>query len=380
MGIKFVTIFPEATNVHLRKDLGKIPYVLYKDFGFDCTFVCFKNEAKYPSLDNDVPGLKMEFLKSKTNKNPLWATIKFLFKNARNIDVLNLYGQSRWVFIIGFLFKKINPQGLLFVKLDMNIEYLQRLQQSLNVQRHLFFWKYFFRKTADIVSSEYQQITAVISSFYEIEPNKIIQITNGVDAEAIAQFAFAKTKTDEKENIILTVGRIGAPEKNHEMLLRAASILDLKEWKIVFIGHIEKQFQVVIDDFFIKNPAKKSSVFFEVEVNDYQLLSRWYNRSKVFCLTSFREGFPVVIPEAMYWGNYIVSTDISSISEILENGKIGSLVSNTNSLVDTLQGIIDNPLSILEKTQLSTHKAEQEYIWSKIVARLGRKILDLKHL
>lgn len=380
MSLRFVTIFPEARNVHLRKGLGKIPYVLHRDFGFDCTFVCFKNEAEYPSLQKDVPGLKIEFLEANRNKKTFWSSAQYLFRNAKKIDVLNIYGQSRWGFFIGLLYKNLNPDGLLFVKLDMNIEYIHRLKKSSHFYRHKFFWTYFFEKIADIISAEYQQLTAAFIDLYAVDSKKMIFLPNGVDELAIEQFGIVKKEIKEKENIILTVGRIGAPEKNHEMILSAASQLNLKGWKIVFIGSIEASFQKEIEAFFEKNPSLKNSVLFESEISDYRKLSEWYNRSKVFCISSLREGFPVVIPEAMYWGNYIISTDISSIAEILENGKIGSLIDKSHSLVDTLQKIIDQPISIEEKTKISRQKAEQEYIWTKIVSRLGNKILELKLL
>lgn len=31
----FATFFPGCLNVHLTKDVGMIPYVLYRDFGYD---------------------------------------------------------------------------------------------------------------------------------------------------------------------------------------------------------------------------------------------------------------------------------------------------------------------------------------------------------
>lgn len=380
MSLTFVTIFPEAKNVHLRKGLGKIPYVLHRDFGFDCRFVCFKNEPEYPSLQLDVPGLKMEFLPPNSLKSSLWASAQYLFRNAKKIDILNIYGQSRWVFFMGIVYKKLNPNGLLFVKLDMNIEYVHRLKQSPNFFRHKFLWTYYYQKIADLISAEYQQLAQAFIALYTVDAAKLIHLPNGVDERAINKFGITKKKLEAKENIILIVARIGAPEKNHQLILSAASQLNLKDWKIVFIGAIEAPFQKEIGVFFEQNPNLKKSVLFEAEISDYRALSEWYNRSKVFCLSSLREGFPVVLPEAMYWGNYIVSTDISSIAEILEEGKIGSLIGKPHSLVDILQNIIDDSSCIAEKAQNSTHKAEQEYIWTKIVARLGQKILDFKQL
>ena len=40
---KFLTIFPLTENVHLTKDVVMIPYVLYKEFGYESTIATYKN-------------------------------------------------------------------------------------------------------------------------------------------------------------------------------------------------------------------------------------------------------------------------------------------------------------------------------------------------
>ena len=32
---RFLTLFPELENVHLMKDVGMIPYIMHKEFGYD---------------------------------------------------------------------------------------------------------------------------------------------------------------------------------------------------------------------------------------------------------------------------------------------------------------------------------------------------------
>jgi L-malate glycosyltransferase len=378
VSLRFVTIFPEAINVHLRKGLGKIPYVLHRDFAYDSTFVCFRNEQEYASIRQDVLGLKIDFFKYKNTKHPLLATLMYLLFNAKKIDVLNIYGQSRWSFIVGIFFKLLRPKGVLYLKLDMNIQYLENLKRSKNIGRHLLFWKYYFNNVASIVSSEYLQLTAELSNLYSLPASKVIQLPNGVDDVSIASFPFTRKGFNQKENIILVVGRIGAPEKNHEMILEAVSKINLNNWKLIFVGSIEENFKSKIAQFYVRNPNLQNVVAFIGEVTSFEQLCIWYNRAKIFCLSSSREGFPVVIPEAMYWGNYIVSTNVSCISEILEEGKIGSIVNNENELTEVLDYFLSNEKVLEEKIKLSINKAEQEYIWSKLVARLAEKINEIK--
>jgi glycosyltransferase involved in cell wall biosynthesis len=96
-------------------------------------------------------------------------------------------------------------------------------------------------------------------------------------------------------------------------------------------------------------------------------------------MTSTREGFPVVIPEALYWGNLVVSSNVSSIHEILENGKIGQLYNTTNELINILNKFMVNEKLLKEKVILSIDKAEKEYNWNSIIARLSAKINEISN-
>lgn len=374
MPIQFVTLFPQAQDVHLRKGLGQIPNTLAKKYGYESTFVCFQNDTSYPSISSRAAKINMHFLKFPSKKQPLLASLLYILRNARKIDVLNIYGQSRWAFFVGYFFKLLNPSGALFLKLDMNIQYLEVLQKSKNLNRHLFFWSYYFEKVVDIVSSEYVSLTNALISFYKIDSDKIVQLPNGIDLTAILQLDFRRKSWKEKDNLILIVGRIGAPEKGHELIIDALPIINLNGFKVAFVGPIEPLFQNKIDTFFDKNPHLKSVVTFEGNVDNFKELATWYNKAKIFCMSSFREGFPVVLPEAMYWGCYIVSTNVSSISEILENGDLGTLIHDRNDFSETLELLLQNETSLAQVAKKSVEKAERYYEWTEIVNPLDKKI------
>jgi hypothetical protein len=47
----FVTIFTETENFHLVKDVGQIPYFMYKTEGYDAELISYKNNEEYPYLN-----------------------------------------------------------------------------------------------------------------------------------------------------------------------------------------------------------------------------------------------------------------------------------------------------------------------------------------
>ena len=119
MSKTFVTIFPICENVHLTKDLGQIPYFLHRTHGFDSKIVSYKNNETYDNLNGEVKGLKMDFVENTGRINFLEKGIlKYIYSNAKKIDVLNLYIFSKHTFVYGIFYKMLNPSGFLFLKLD----------------------------------------------------------------------------------------------------------------------------------------------------------------------------------------------------------------------------------------------------------------------
>src|SRR5690606_8598170 len=77
-----------------------------------------------------------------------------------------------------------------------------------------------------------------------------------------------------------------------------------------------------------------------------------------YLLSSRYEGFPTVLSEAVALKKKIIATDVSGVSELLEDGKLGLIVENTE------EGIYSGIKSALTKPQvfetylenLKTHK------------------------
>jgi hypothetical protein len=67
-------------------------------------------------------------------------------------------------------------------------------------------------------------------------------------------------RVEDKEKVVLVVGRIGAESKNHGMLLDALDGFDLGDWSVVFVGGIDDSFRPAMDRFFAANPAAADRV------------------------------------------------------------------------------------------------------------------------
>ena len=179
MARRFVTLYPIAKNTHLIKDVGQIPYFLNRQHGYHSQLVCYRNDDDYPYLESEAKGLELHFLEPKGRRMFLEnAAIQFLQQNARDIDVLNLYHLDRDTFYYGNLYKKLNPNGVLYCKLDLYNQFLEtgKKQHSINVFKNWAFrrWERQFIRNTDLFSVENREGLALMKKRYPHCANKII--------------------------------------------------------------------------------------------------------------------------------------------------------------------------------------------------------------
>jgi glycosyltransferase involved in cell wall biosynthesis len=384
MNKKFVTIFPICENVHLTKDLGQIPFFLNHNYNYDSSIVCYKNNKEYSNLNGEVKGLKLEFIENKGRFVFLEKSVlSYLKNNSKKIDVLNLYIFSKFSFVYGIYYKILNPKGFLFLKLDGYNETFKegnKIKHSTNSIKNLFF-KYLeniFLKKVDLITIENSLGEKFVKQKFPQIEDKIMYLPVGVnDLYLIDNFKNDIKSFDQKENIFLTVGRIGEKIKNNEMMLRALSQINLKDWKMVFVGAINPEFQVFYNEWIKSFPHLKEKLIFIGEIKDRKVLYEWYNKSKVFCMTSWNESFCHSIGEALYFGNYIVGTNgIVSMYDLTDNEKYGIIlnVDDDSAMAKKLQELIDYPNFLSNVFPNIVSYANQEFVWSKIVEKIYKRI------
>lgn len=366
--MKYVTLFPEAENVHLIKSCGMIPFVMKKFYGYDSTFVCYEN-GNYDYLDNEVKGLKLKKLKRITN-NKLLDSILFLIKNAKNIDVLHMYHLSKRTLICSYVYKFINKKGVVYLKLDntdkdyFGKEYVPTKELKL---------KFKLMKNYDVISTESSECYKYINSKF---PISIKYIQNGFYEP------LDKVKVNEKKNIILTVSRIGTKQKNNEMMLEGFSKIhkEIPDWKLRMIGPVEKSFEQVLDSYLQKDPTLASKIEMLGEIKDREILNKHYNEAKIFTLTSIFEGFPTVYLEALKSGCYLVSTNFNVAKEITNFGEFGS-VAEINDTKDYANKLLKSckEINFDENLQKKIQDfAVNQYYWPNTCKKLDGFIKEVR--
>ncbi|WP_066315244.1 glycosyltransferase family 4 protein [Bacillus sp. FJAT-29814] len=389
-------------RVHLFKDVGMIPAYFSKLYDFDSTIVFYEHEKNHALKQKECDINLIRIKKNGANKvkwlrNFVSPMSLYLIRNAKNIDVLMLFHLKKENYYYRFLYKIFNPKGKVYLKLDKDEtgvkgleKYKKEEQKSLNVFNYKDGFVAYLKTIKRKISlkriqnelSKFELISVETKNAYDrlrkVFGNKVsenfILIPNGFPDEN-ESLEYVKDFKD-KENIIITVGRIGTEQKNNEMLLKAAERLRFNDWKIYFIGPIEKHFEKYIHDFYNHNPELKDKVIFTGNVNEKSKLYEWYARSKVFCLTSRYEGFPLVFPEAIYFGDYIVSTKVGADEDITKGGVLGKRINqdDIDSLAKTLQDIIDNKIDIGKKYDEVVNFSRENFVWDKILEKIYYKL------
>jgi GalNAc-alpha-(1->4)-GalNAc-alpha-(1->3)-diNAcBac-PP-undecaprenol alpha-1,4-N-acetyl-D-galactosaminyltransferase len=122
--------------------------------------------------------------------------------------------------------------------------------------------------------------------------------------------------------ILLSIGRLG-PEKGYDLLIEAFSSVasEFKEWDLVIVGEGENREAL---DQVIQNHGLTNRVFLPGEAGNP---GDWYDRADLFAMTSWYEGFPNALLEAMSYGTASISFDcLAGPAEMIEHKTNGYLV------------------------------------------------------
>lgn len=382
---KFVTLFPRAENISLAKDVGLIPNFMAKTAGYDSELVCFKNCREYDLLATESTHLNITFLRRGIDLKFINSSvIKYLIKESTGIDVLNLYHLRKETLYYGLLFKLLHPKGKLYLKMDVRNEQLEHgitySNKKIVEAIHKYFESLLF-KYINLISTENPESLRLLRENYPSITQKSILLPNGVNSDFIDQCISKRNTYDQKENIILSVGRVGCKIKNYEMLINAIINLDIKDWKVVIIGEVLEEFKIWYNGILLKHPHLKEKITFTGEILDRKLLYQYYDRAKLFTLTSRTESFGIVLVEAMYFSNYIVGTNgMSSFSYISNSNEFGESVNkdDPDELSRVLQYLIDTP-DIIKNNHSPSHKyIKENFNWGPLIIKI-KNFIDKGH-
>ncbi|MBF0119518.1 MAG: glycosyltransferase family 4 protein [Desulfobacterales bacterium] len=209
-------------------------------------------------------------------------------------------------------------------------------------------------------------------------PKKIDVIHCGINPNE-----FVSCNEKEKKNNLLLIGTLGrlVEKKGIDVLIYACNIL--KEKKIDFLleiggsGPLEIELKDLVKRLGLSNEVKFKGIISHGEVHN------WLCGLDIFVLACKKDrnkdmdGIPVVLMEAMISGIQVVSTKLSGIPELIEDGVNGFLSEPDNpfSLSDAILRSIKEPNKKALIFKNAKEKINNDFNISKNVKKLARRML-----
>lgn len=202
------------------------------------------------------------------------------------------------------------------------------------------FRKFFGFDKIMVISEKIKQDFETIA-ITEEEKDKIVRIYNPLDTKEILSKSKLELKNynfDKRAKTFVSVGTV-FPQKGFDRLLKAHKRLLYEglNHKILILGD-------GYDFENLKNLKKELGVAGTVTLlgftdNPYP----YFKKADFYILSSRYEGFPTVLFEAITLKKKIIATDVSGVREMLEEGKLGLIVDNSqNGIYEGMKKALQN--------------------------------------
>jgi len=150
-----------------------------------------------------------------------------------------------------------------------------------------------------------------------VRPSRMTVIRNGIDAETF------RPRTGARREDSLVVGYVGrlSPEKHPALFVRVAARLRAQAAPARFVvigdGPLRGELEALADSLRIRG-----AITFAGECTDMPVR---YRDLDLLLLTSWHEGTPLAVLEAMASGVPVVATDVGGVAELIVSGSTGCL-------------------------------------------------------
>ncbi len=178
-------------------------------------------------------------------------------------------------------------------------------------------------------------------SKYGFEKNEVEVLYNLIDEENILE----KSKEEIEKNEVFTFVNVGKmrKQKRQDRLVEIAK--DLKnegyKFKIEIIGNgpEEENIKRLIEEHDVSDVVDLKGL----QLNPYKYIK---NRNAVVVSSDF-EGYSIAIKEALLLKKAVISTDVSGVSEMFENGKYGVVTKvETKDLKEKMKDVLDKKIDL----------------------------------
>jgi glycosyltransferase involved in cell wall biosynthesis len=358
----------------LHKAMGQIPLHLAREVGWSARLV-YHQLVPDPVLvpegfEDDVA---LECLGSQpTRWEAFRSFLPVLIREAPHTDVFLQYHLSLEMMVYAAVYKALRPDGVCALKLDMDSRALEAFDARASLKQRLLL-EALGVTPFDFATIETHAIERAIAPTFARLDKPLHYLPVGHPCEPPLDL-------DEvlagKENLILVTGRIGMPQKHHELLLDALVELGaeaLGDWRAMIVGRRTEAFDAYVARLRADHPRVMAKVELRDFVADRAEIHAIYRRARVFVLSSRWESFGTVLVEAGYHGCFLVSTEVGGAPDVTDDGRDGLLfpIEDRAALASHLRAIIAGEVDTAAGSRRVHARIREQFSWAGVARRLA---------
>ncbi len=319
----------------------------------------FRGRENHETSGN-IEILRVPWLKGRWFRNPTFNKMSFFYslKPAGSADVIYSNGVVAGLtgLCLGRIKKKrtvYRPAGTAF------------LQQGFPLRQILFFTEKLVMKRSDAVVFHSDGEKRNAQKFFSLDLDNGHVILTGFPVEKFANTSSGEP-ADEKGIVISAIARF-VPVKGLEVLLEACSMLE-SDFGLLMVGSgpEEEKLKKLAEELGIADKVKFMGFRHDVP----EILSN----SQVFVISSFSEGLPTSLLEAMAAGNACVVTDIGLPVEHMKTGLIVN-PGDPRALLKALEILAKDP-GLRKRLGASARKFVLDNCTQKMAAEKHKKLFE----
>jgi len=195
---------------------------------------------------------------------------------------------------------------------------------------------------------------------------KITVLHNGMDGRLFKRVEKGrfreKVMKDPKNKLVLFFGRLHPTKAPHHFAQVARMIAkERKDIEFAMVGPDEGMLEKV------KKVVDNHERIHIVGPWPYEEIEYMYQDSDIYVLTSYREGLPLTLFEAMASGLPVVATPVNGVPYEMDNGVNGFLVpyGDRRRMKERILEILDNP-KLAKKISQNNIEKVKDYTWAQI--------------
>jgi len=320
----------EKNLLSIVKNYDRSKFNIFVAYSFD-------GELENEFRKTDVHFYKFQNTKLKFKSLQGFITVFKLYKfiKKQKIDIVHTH------LFVPYIWGGISAK-LARVKLINSVQNIRDIYVG-KVYKYLRFLEKIYAKFTNTVVV-YNQTTKEIIVSRGIDISKIEVIHGGVDVSKLASYRESDLISIREKYLLYDSQIVGIsgglkPVKNHKLFLKAAAEVSKKipDVKFVITGEGSEKEKLKI---LSSKLGLNDKIVFTGFVDDiYSVMAAF----DIFILTSFSEGQPVIILEAMALGKPVIATAVGGVPELIKNGENGILVPSDDvrslsvSIIDLLQ-------------------------------------------